>query len=264
MSTSTPHLAALSIYLHTSLLQPTVRDKDMVPSLFLPIGAARLPHTVSGLSAGGFMAVQHHIAFSTDVDAVGVVAGGPYWCANALVAVALTSCMKQPELINVLELVQVTHNTAVTRFIDPTSSLLGDRVYLFSGTKDTEVHRGVVNKLAAYYLQMGIAPADLAEVYNVSAAHAMVTRRWGSERATGVNDRPHPSGRRSVACCTRRARGERRLIARALGMRRRSLRLHGHAVREPLRLRHRWRSPASRIRRARRCAAAAAVSRGER
>ena len=43
----------------------------------------RLPHTVSGISSGGFMAVQHHVVWSADVDGVGSIAGGPYWCANA-------------------------------------------------------------------------------------------------------------------------------------------------------------------------------------
>ena len=30
----------------------------------------RLPHTVSGISSGGFMAVQHHVVWSADVDGV--------------------------------------------------------------------------------------------------------------------------------------------------------------------------------------------------
>ena len=35
--------------------------------------------TVSGISAGGFMAVQTQIAFSKSVKGSGIVAGGPYY-----------------------------------------------------------------------------------------------------------------------------------------------------------------------------------------
>ncbi len=37
------------------------------------------PITVSGISSGGFMAVQFHVAHSSTVGGAGVVAGGPYW-----------------------------------------------------------------------------------------------------------------------------------------------------------------------------------------
>ncbi len=35
--------------------------------------------TVSGISSGGYMAVQFHVAFSSVVDGSGVVAGGPFY-----------------------------------------------------------------------------------------------------------------------------------------------------------------------------------------
>src|SRR5947209_7978523 len=38
--------------------------------------------TVSGLSSGGFMAAQFAVAFSASVRGVGVLAGGPYDCAE--------------------------------------------------------------------------------------------------------------------------------------------------------------------------------------
>ena len=39
--------------------------------------------SVSGVSSGGFMAVQFGTAWSSVIRGVGVVAGGPYWCAKA-------------------------------------------------------------------------------------------------------------------------------------------------------------------------------------
>ena len=40
--------------------------------------------SVSGLSSGGFMAVQFQIAFSSTVKGAGIVAGGPYFCARGV------------------------------------------------------------------------------------------------------------------------------------------------------------------------------------
>jgi len=37
--------------------------------------------TVSGISAGAYMANQFHVAFSSTVKGAGIVAGGPYICA---------------------------------------------------------------------------------------------------------------------------------------------------------------------------------------
>ena len=142
--------------------------------------ANRLPHTVSGLSAGGYMAVQHHIAYSNDVDAVGVVAGGPFWCANANAIVAQTACMKTPALISVAELLTITHTTAATGFIDPVRNVVGQRVWLFSGTLDTEVAPGVAVKLRDYYLGLGVRSDDLRAVFNMSAEHAMPTLDYGN------------------------------------------------------------------------------------
>ena len=126
------------------------------------------------------MAVQHHVVWSNDVDGVGVIAGGPFWCANANAITAQTACMKMPSLINLSELVAVTHATFATGFIDDPRNLQGDRIWLFSGSKDTEVKTGVVGKLQDYYLQMGVAPSDVQFIRNVSAAHSMPTLSFGN------------------------------------------------------------------------------------
>src|SRR3954469_7017365 len=39
--------------------------------------------SISGISSGAFMAVQFGTAWSSVITGVGVVAGGPYWCAKA-------------------------------------------------------------------------------------------------------------------------------------------------------------------------------------
>src|SRR5260370_39000357 len=39
--------------------------------------------SVSGISSGAFMAVQFATAWSSVIEGVGVIAGGPFWCAKA-------------------------------------------------------------------------------------------------------------------------------------------------------------------------------------
>ena len=61
------------------------------------------PHftTISGISSGGFMAVQMHVAFSETFKGVGVIAGGPYYCAKNSSDIAFTNCLQEPDNINV-------------------------------------------------------------------------------------------------------------------------------------------------------------------
>ena len=39
--------------------------------------------SVSGISSGAFMAIQFGTAWSSVIKGVGIVAGGPFWCAKA-------------------------------------------------------------------------------------------------------------------------------------------------------------------------------------
>src|SRR3954453_23794543 len=48
--------------------------------------------SISGVSSGGFMAVQFATAWSSMIKGVGVVAGGPYWCARADAHDVFTYC----------------------------------------------------------------------------------------------------------------------------------------------------------------------------
>ena len=49
--------------------------------------------TVSGVSSGAYMAVQFQVAYSQLVRGAGIIAGGPYDCAEGSVWRALTRCM---------------------------------------------------------------------------------------------------------------------------------------------------------------------------
>ena len=49
--------------------------------------------TVSGLSSGGYMATQLQVAWSSVFKGAGVIAAGPYYCAQGLATLAMTRCL---------------------------------------------------------------------------------------------------------------------------------------------------------------------------
>jgi poly(3-hydroxybutyrate) depolymerase len=138
--------------------------------------------SVSGVSAGGYMAVQFHVAHSRLVDGVGVLAAGPYYCAQGSAWTARYNCMKPGSwtpLPEVSVLLGATRTLAASGQIDPVSELGNDRVWLFSGNRDDTVRREVTEALRRYYATL-LPAAQVAFVANVDAGHAMVTADYGS------------------------------------------------------------------------------------
>eukprot|EP01113_Clastostelium_recurvatum_P017394 TRINITY_DN2040_c0_g1_i1.p1 TRINITY_DN2040_c0_g1~~TRINITY_DN2040_c0_g1_i1.p1 ORF type:complete len:359 (-),score=86.87 TRINITY_DN2040_c0_g1_i1:13-1065(-) len=137
--------------------------------------------TVSGISSGGYMAVQFHVAYSSHISGAGVVAGGPYWCAQGDVAIAESACMANPGLISLDELYAATTYAEGLDSIDPTSHLKDDRVWLFSGTRDTIVNPGVMSKLAQYYGHYisSSSGGSIVTEFTVEAEHCFPTLAYG-------------------------------------------------------------------------------------
>ncbi|TDL89236.1 extracellular catalytic domain type 2 short-chain-length polyhydroxyalkanoate depolymerase [Meridianimarinicoccus aquatilis] len=130
---------------------------------------------VSGLSSGAFMSVQVHVAFSEAIVGAGVVAGGPYYCAEGKVLEALFSCMQTDDGgPPVAPLLEAAGGFADALLIDPLSGLAGDRVYLFSGTKDDTVTSPAVAAAVEFYTQAGVSPADVKHVTDLPAGHAFL------------------------------------------------------------------------------------------
>jgi poly(3-hydroxybutyrate) depolymerase len=151
---------------------PTVANSaEPLPEMQLdPTGT-----TVSGLSSGGYMAVQVHIANSRSVIGAGVVAGGPYFCAEGQLSTALNRCMQtvlgQPDATALLS---STRALANADRIDPLEGLAADRIYLFSGTQDGTVTRPVMDAARDFYRLAGIPEQDIKYVNDIAAGHAFI------------------------------------------------------------------------------------------
>lgn len=148
-----------------------------IPSVVVDGGSI----TVSGLSSGAFQAVQMHYAFSLTIKGAGVLAGGPFWCAQDDVLVATSSCMTSPGDIDLEYLAGVAENTALWGFIDPLSGLKDSRVWLFSGINDSVVNQGVVKAAASMYAQvLGDAESQMSLTTNLPGEHAQQTLHYGN------------------------------------------------------------------------------------
>ena len=142
--------------------------------------AARDRVTVSGVSSGGYMAVQLHVAHSATVSGAGVIAGGPYYCAQGSVFTATLNCMMPGYWTPVpaLALLQTeTNRLASAGRIDATSHLAQSHAWLFTGTADRTVDPRVVQALRDFYAAY---KAEVLLVADKPAGHGMVTEHYGS------------------------------------------------------------------------------------
>lgn len=149
-------------------------DSDVTP----PPAADVQRTTVSGLSAGGYMAVQVHIALSDRITGAASLAGGPYHCAEGSLATALGRCMRGSD-IDVAALADVVRQRAEAGDVAPLSNLADARVWLFHSPADAVIGADVAS--ASQDLYQVLAPdSDIAYVNDITAAHGWPTLAAGS------------------------------------------------------------------------------------
>jgi poly(3-hydroxybutyrate) depolymerase len=151
---------------------------DPLPAL----GADPRSITVSGVSSGGYMAVQFHVAHSSLVRGAAVLAAGPYYCAQGSVLTAYFNCMtpgRWTQLPRVELLKAQTQIIAQGGLIDSPGDLANARVWLFSGTNDRTVDPSVVEALGQYYALLGVPAERIVLMKDKPAGHAMVTETAG-------------------------------------------------------------------------------------
>ncbi|MGO4381157.1 extracellular catalytic domain type 2 short-chain-length polyhydroxyalkanoate depolymerase [Pseudoduganella sp. RAF53_2] len=147
--------------------------------------------SVSGLSSGAFMAVQFDVAFSASVIGAGVVAGGPYYCAEGQVGRAtsvcsctgLGQCQVSPGGTGVADLIATTSQNASSGRIDPTARLASHRIWMFSGSADSLVPQAVMGDLESYYRNY-ITSGQISFKKDLKAQHAMPTDFYGNNCTT--------------------------------------------------------------------------------
>lgn len=140
--------------------------------------------TLSGLSAGAYFTVQFHVAYSSLISGVAVFAGGPFYCAESSLEIAEGKCMDTslggPSIPYLIDL---TYADANLGLIDYPTHMYNDRVYLYSGEKDSVVSPTVVKSLLSYYSAF-TNPINIVADFNVKAEHCFPTLDYGEECTT--------------------------------------------------------------------------------
>lgn len=156
------------------------------PAAPLPALHATISETsISGVSSGGYMAVQFGVAHSAMVRGVGALAAGPYYCAEGSVALALTTCVSGEPAVQALVL--LTRTWSAAGLIDPAAALARQRVWLFSGSRDTVVRASIVRALEIFYAAW-LPKSAIRSVFDIPAAHGFVSDRNGSACDRGGSD----------------------------------------------------------------------------
>src|ERR1700722_786438 len=145
--------------------------------------------SISGISSGAFMAIQFGTAWSSVIKGVGVIAGGPYWCAEAdiddavtwfsgPIARALGSCMtgRPPSDLQLGDFTGKADDEAKSGDIDPLANIGRQKIYLFHGTNDAVVARASTDVAADFYRHYlgDAASGNLFYQATVGAGHSLV------------------------------------------------------------------------------------------
>jgi poly(3-hydroxybutyrate) depolymerase len=164
-----------SLLLSTLLLATPPGPSD--PALSPHVDANRV--TVSGISAGGQMAHQLHIAYSDLFSGAGIIAGGPFGCADGSLATAMARCMGTVDgALPVAELAAGIGAAAEEGSIASTENLADDPVWLFHGTLDTTVAAEVSDATGILYAEY-VPAGQIRYVNDVVVGHTFPARGQG-------------------------------------------------------------------------------------
>lgn len=142
-----------------------------------PVAGELKPYSVNGvysagISSGGYMATQLHVAYSSTFDGSAAFASGPNYCAQNDLNKALNACMEVYQDLQLNKLEQTTRDWSAQGAIDNATGLNGDPVYIFSGSSDSTVERPVATALNDYYRRFG---ANVLYNKSTNAGHAWIS-----------------------------------------------------------------------------------------
>jgi poly(3-hydroxybutyrate) depolymerase len=196
VATSLLVLVAAATYLFFPLIRPIVKIFNTTPSLaattpsLAAYGVDLQQTSVSGVSAGAGMALQIHVAHSSIMRGVGIIAGVAYDCSDSRLPTVLQRVARGLNCIDGGPLYGGSVGAAFSAdrtadaaqvpgaIDDPAVNLPRQKIWLFSGYNDGEVRRGAMDSVAEYYGKY-IPTANIFYKTNNKAPHALVTDNYG-------------------------------------------------------------------------------------
>lgn len=164
----------------------------------LPALGARLDQTsTSGISSGAYMAGQFQLAHGDIVVGAGIIAGGPWGCAesafapfifgpwgtalnfNRAAAGCMANLMAMFGVPSAGVLANRARRMAKAGDIAALTATTSDRVFLFAGTRDVIVRASIVRAAQRFYERIGVPPDAIQFIGRISAGHGFVTETEG-------------------------------------------------------------------------------------
>lgn len=174
------------------------------------LGAQLQGTTLSGISAGAYMAGQFQLSHADIVSGAGIIAGGPYGCAETAfsgivpsggtvflnASRAVSGCMMNSLAMwgipNPQQLAQKARSLANEHQIGNIADVVTDRIYMFSGQQDSVVQPEIVEAAATFYRNLGVPDSNILYVKDIPAGHAFITADTGlacsESRSPFIND----------------------------------------------------------------------------
>ena len=178
------------IAIFAELLIAPVAAEDVVPPL-AAYNADIRESSISGISSGAFMAVQFGMSWSSVMKGVGVIAGGPFYCAQGTAADeilgnlgpelrATGACMKGPPPA-LDPLFKKTDEWARRGDIDNPQNIAHQRIYIFASYNDLIVSPKLGETAYRFYLHYldGRSMGNLFFQNAIGAGHSQVTMDYG-------------------------------------------------------------------------------------
>jgi hypothetical protein len=153
------------------------------------------------------MAGQLHLAHNRIITGAAMIAGGPYGCAQSVytrgilgpgsalinASRAINGCMANDlaawGVPNARQLAGLARDFAGEGLIDPLETIAGDRIYLFSGTKDETVLPAIGLAALEFYELLGVPANLIKRVVDVPAGHGFISAGKGG--ACGGTAQPY-------------------------------------------------------------------------
>lgn len=168
------HPIAYMLFCVGACAPPMVQAADTThePEALPAVRAASEQASVVGVSSGGYMAAQLAVAWPERFSGLGVLAAGPWSCAQGSLSLALNQCMMtrrgEPSLDELearyqryIELEQVGSRDALSQL----------RVYLWHGEEDVVVEPPLGDLLAEQWQQWLASPNQLRVERSANAGH---------------------------------------------------------------------------------------------
>lgn len=166
-------------------LSGVTEASETLPPLALDLSQT----TVSGLSSGGYMATQFHLANSNWINGAALIGTGPYYCAQGDIGIALGQCVsKLNSPIDTSDLLAQAKEYAKAGLLPALDNLADDRVWILHGTQDSTVNRGAADALVAQY-QHWVTNGTVTYIDDKPFAHHFPTEDQGS--SCSVSESPY-------------------------------------------------------------------------